>query len=180
MAAKSKSESEVAAREQLEQQQSADPQEAQEKQLEEQAKEQEKQQADELKSKQTGAGAKAAQALQESAEEAPAAARAGVGRTSQTPTQGGFMDQMSRRSGEDAIEGHYVVLDLNNSDVQSAYESQGLEGHRGDYGVYLEPATLNPDTGIPETIAVRLRDDTHALVVVPYEAASPAAGRGRS
>jgi hypothetical protein len=38
----------------------------------------------------------------------------------------------------------------------------------------------DPDTGIPETARVRLRDDTHAFVVVPYAALRPAGPRGRS
>jgi hypothetical protein len=118
------------------------------------------------------------------AEDAPAAARAGT--HANTPTRGGFMDQLSRRSGADALEGHYVTIDLNHKDVKQAFEDKfgtdddGNLNHTGDFGVYLEPQLRNPDTGIPETISVRLRDDTHALVVVPYEACRPAGPRGRS
>lgn len=178
-----KSDSPVAAREQLDEQEAGtgpDPEEQ-----EKQAKAQEKQQREELTSgKPSGPGAKAAAALQKAAQDAPAAARAGT--HTNAPTRGGFMDQLSRRSGADALEGHYVTIDLGDSDVQAAYKDKfgedddGNLNHTGNFGVYMEPQVRNPDTGIPETISVRLRDDTHALVVVPYEACSPAGPRGRS
>lgn len=164
-----KSDSTVAAREQLEQTGASDPG------LEQRAKDQERQQREELGSKLTGSAAQAASKLQTS--EVTAAARAGV--QAQTATQGGFMDQASRRSGEDALEGHFVTIDLSNKDVQQAYSDVRLDGHRGDYGVYLEPALRDPDSGIPVTAVVRLRDETHARVVVPYEALTPAGGGGR-
>lgn len=155
--------------------------------LDQQVKDQEAQQKAELregKSKLTGPE-RAAYDLQE--EGVPAAARAGVARQAQT--QGGFMDQMSRRSGADALEGHAVTIDLSNKGVQEAYRGVNLirdedhdlgeYNHVGNYGVYLEPQMRDPETGIPVTALVRLRDDTHALVTVPYEALTPAASRGR-
>lgn len=107
----------------------------------------------------------------------PAEQRAGVRATA--ATQGGFMDQMSARDDNDAFEGHHVILDLGNKGVKDAYKSVGLEGHRGQYGVYVQPAELDQDTGIPVTCLVRLRDSSHALVTVPYEALSPTAPGGR-
>jgi hypothetical protein len=177
-----KSDSPVAAREQMDEQQGQtgpDP-----KQQRAEVRDQEKTQREELGQKDTGSAAKAATALQKMTEDAPAAARAGT--HANTPTRGGFMDQLSRRSGADALEGHYVTIDLNHKDVKQAFEDKfgtdddGNLNHTGDFGVYLEPQLRNPDTGIPETISVRLRDDTHALVVVPYEACRPAGPRGRS
>lgn len=178
-----KSDSPVQAREQLDEQQGAGGPD--EKEQKREVREQEKQQREELASgKPTGSAAKAAAALQKAASDAPAAARAGT--HSNAPTRGGFMDQLSRRSGADALEGHYVTIDLTDKDVKQAYEDKfGLDDDgdlnwSGNFGVYLEPQVRNPDTGIPETILVRLRDDTHAIVVVPYEACSPAGPRGRS
>jgi hypothetical protein len=177
-----KSESPVAAREQLDEQQSPG---ADTKAQEQEAKAQERQQREELQQgKQTGAAGKAARALSKLAEEAPAGARAGM--HSQAPTRGGFMDQLSRRNGADALEGHYVTVDLNDSDVKAEYErifgtdDDGNLNHEGAFGVYMEPMLRDPDTGIPETARVRLRDDTHAFVVVPYAALRPAGPRGRS
>src|SRR3954451_25439906 len=144
-----KSESTVAAREQLEQAGTSDPT------LEQRAKDQERQQAEELNSKLTGSGAQASAKLQTNADENRAAARAGV--QAQTATQGGFIDQLSRRSGADALEGHFVSIDLNDKGVQEGYKQARLEDHQGRFGVYLEPATRNPETGIPETVIVRLR-----------------------
>lgn len=95
------------------------------------------------------------------------------------PTKNGLMDNMSRRSIHDALEGHFVNIDLNDSDVQQAYKDAGLEGHTGDYGVYVQPGDCDPETGIPVTAQVRLRDGTNARVVVPYEALRPAEARGR-
>lgn len=171
---KTQSDAPVAAREQLDQ---VNEPGGSNDQLEQQAADQEKRQAEQLDSSLSGAGANAAQKLQEQASDVPALARAGVER--QTATQGGFVDQLSRRSANDALEGHFVSIDLNNKDVQAAYKSVGLEDHTGAYGVYLEPLGLNPDTGIPETALVRLRDATNARVQLPYEALSPAESGGR-
>jgi hypothetical protein len=177
-----KTDSPVAAREQMDEQQGQTGPDPKEQKRE--VREQEKTQREELGQKDTGAAAKAATALQKHAQDAPAAARAGTHMNA--PTRGGFMDQLSRRSGADALEGHYVTIDLGHKDVKQTFEDRfgtdddGNLNHTGNFGVYLEPQLRNPDTGIPETITVRLRDDTHALVVVPYEACSPAGPRGRS
>jgi hypothetical protein len=177
-----KTDSPVAAREQMDEQQGQTGPDPKEQKRE--VREQEKTQREELGQKDTGPAAKAATALQKMAADAPAAARAGT--HTNAPTRGGFMDQLSRRSGADALEGHYVTIDLGHKDVKQTFEDRfgtdddGNLNHTGNFGVYLEPQLRNPDTGIPETITVRLRDDTHALVVVPYEACSPAGPRGRS
>lgn len=168
------SDSPVAAREQLNQinEPGGDPSAT----LEQRAAEQERQQAEALQSSLSGPGHEAATDLQAAAADAPAAARAGVG--ANTPTQGGFIDQASRRSGADALEGHFVTIDLHFDGVRDAYRQAGLEDHRGDWGVYLSPTALNPDTGIPTFAQVRLRDETNARVVVPYDALTPTeAGR---
>lgn len=170
----SQSESTVAARERLEEQ--TDPGGGTAT-LEQQATDQERQQAQELDSSLSGAGARATQKLQEKASEVPAAARAG--HEADAPTRGGFVDQLSRRSGADVIEGHFCTIDLNDKGVKQAYEQVGLGDHTGSYGVYLEPLSLVPGTGIPETALVRLRDATNARVQVPYEALSPADAGGR-
>jgi predicted RecA/RadA family phage recombinase len=169
MAAKSqKSQSTVAARDQLDQQAAvADPNEG----LESQATEQEKQQKAEL-----AAGAKVPSGASEKyiKEGNVAAARSSSG-FSGNGTQNGFVDQLSRRSAEDALEGHFVRIDLNNKDVQAAYSNtQGLDGHQGDYGVYLRVGDVDEKTGHPVTAVVRLRDETNAQVIVPYEALRPA------
>ena len=99
-------------------------------------------------------------------------------------TQNGFMDQFSARDGNDVFEGHFCSVDLSADGVKDAYESAGLvdddgEYTAGDYGVYIEPGSLDPDSGIPETAVVRLRDATNARVTVPYDALRPAEARGR-
>jgi hypothetical protein len=165
----SKPQDRVAAREQLDQRD-----EKQDDTLKQQAKDQEKQQRQEL-SQSPLKGQKAAGKAQNP--DVPAAARAGVKATA--ATQGGFMDQMSRRDDNDAFEGHHVLLDLGNKGVKDAFKSVGLEGHRGQYGVYTQVGAVDPDTGIPITAIVRLRDSSHALVTVPYEALSPTAPGGR-
>src|SRR4051812_36206222 len=113
---KSKSESTVAARERLQQQTEPGGGTAT---LEEQATQQERQQAQELDSSLSGSGNLATQKLQEKASEVPAAPRAG--HEADAPTRGGFVDQLSRRSGGDALEGHFVSIDLNVKGVQQAY-----------------------------------------------------------
>jgi hypothetical protein len=149
--------------------------------LDQQVKEQEAQQKEELGSGKVSGAAKKAADVQPGAGDSkatPAGARAG--HHARADTQGGFMDQMSARSAQDAFEGHFVNIDLNNKDVQKAYESvRGLDGHTGAYGVYVEPQLRDSETGIPLTAAVRLRDETNALVVVPYDALTRADARGR-
>jgi hypothetical protein len=171
---KTSSDAPVAAREQVEQINS--PGGDASATLEQRAKEQEAQQRDALSSSLSGAGNDAVTKVQAQASDAPAAARQGA--PTNVPTQSGFMDQASRRSGSDALEGHFVSIDLNHKGVKQAYERAGLGDHRGDWGIYLSPTVLNPDTGIPEFGIVQLRDDTNARLTVPYDALSPsAAGR---
>lgn len=174
-----KSDSPVAAREALNQQAAAPP-----GPTEEAAKEQEKQQAAELRDggKLSSAERKASKVHQDLSQEAPAAARAAV--PGDVHTKGGFMDQASRRSAADALEGHFVRIDLNDKGVQAAYkeafpQDKFPDGHQGDYGVFMEPALRDPVTGIPITAVVRLRDDTNARLTVPYEALRPAQAGGR-
>jgi hypothetical protein len=108
--------------------------------------------------------------------EAPAKVRSAMG----SPTQGGFMDNMSRRSGADALEGHYVTIDMSHKGVAETYEALGITDKAGNFGIYTEVGSVRDDgTGIPETAVVRLRDATHSVVTVPYEALSPAEPRGR-
>lgn len=145
------------------------------KRLEDQAKSQEKQQEELL--------AKGAKAKKDPAQESDVPVAKRTGRVDEK-TQNGFMDQFSARDGNDPYEGHFVSIDLNADGVKDAYDAAGLVDDDdnlvgGDYGVYVEPATLDPESGIPETIVVRLRDATNARVVVPYAAASPAESRGR-
>lgn len=188
MAAKSKateSDSPVAAEEQLAQRE-GEPVGADGKTLEDRAEEQKAEQADELKAGKQGVTAEEKAYIKEVAE-APAGPRAGHGVNA--PTVNGKMDQMSRRNVGDALEGHFVTIDASVDGVEEAYrdarlirdenDERGEYKHQGYYGVYLQPAALDQKTGIPVTAVVRLRDDTNALVRVPYESLSPADPRGR-
>lgn len=166
-----KSESKVAAREQLEAQTNAN---SGTENLEERAKAQEKQQAELLNSKLSGPAVKA---IDEANSEDKTAAHARA-LTDQSGTVG-RIDNMSRRSGNDALEGHFVTIDLDNSEVKDAFKQAGLEGHQGDYGVFLQRALVDPDTGYPTHVVVRLRDETNARVTLPYDALRPAEARGR-
>lgn len=116
-----------------------------------------------------------------------ASLRTPVGLAGRGGAQGGVVDNMSRRSDADALEGHFVSIDLNNAEAREAVKQVldptgdlGVEPGfgRGDYGVYIEAAASDPDTGYPITAIVRLRDSSNARVTVPFEALSPAeAGR---
>lgn len=172
--ATTRSDSPVAAREQVQSTEHEDNRE----QL---AKEQEAQQRAELRDKGTRAQREHGKRL---ADMDPAGQRAKA--VAPGAVQGGLMDSMSQRTGADAMTGHFVRIDLNNKDVQEAYagvfpEERFGEGykHTGDFGVYVDNGLVDPETGIPETVLVRLRDDTHALVTVPYEAVRPAQAGGR-
>jgi hypothetical protein len=173
-ASKIATDSKVAARAQLDERSGAGVQDR----LEERAKEQEKTQQRELRDGvATGQEKQAAQARAERAEVDPASARAGGPLTSpHAPgVQGGFVDQLSARPGQnDVFEGHFCRIDLNANDVPERLVDSGR-----DYGVYLEPASREPDTGYPLTARVRLRDDSHEVVVVPYAALRPAQAGGR-
>lgn len=173
-----KTDSPVAAREQLNERASEDHSEDR---LEETAQQQEQTQKDELK-----AGANAPKGVHQQAidQDNVAAARRSAG-FSGSGVQNGFVDQISRRSQADALEGHFVTIDKSADGVEDAYKAvQGLTDEDGnvlpgnDYGVMMEPGDLDPETGYPVTASVRLRGDTPALVSVPYEALTPAdAGR---
>lgn len=100
----------------------------------------------------------------------PAVARAGSAHLDGGPV-GGRVDNLTRRSDADALEGHFVKIDLKNADAAKAIEDVvGGPADDHDYGVYLEPASVDPDSGYPVTAKVRLRDETNGLVVVPYAA----------
>jgi hypothetical protein len=97
--------------------------------------------------------------------------------------QGGLVDNMSRRHDGDALEGHFVTIDLNNKDARDAV-IQGVTNGRDDvdyeptqfnggYGVYITPGERDQETGYPTTAVVRLRDASNARVTVPYESLSP-------
>lgn len=119
----------------------------------------------------------------------PAPAGARVGHGANTQTIHGKMDNASVRSSADALEGHFVTIDRSVSGVDEAYrdarlirtdkDERGAYEHTGNYGVYMQPGAINSETGIPETAVVRLRDDTNALVCVPYESLSRATAGGR-
>lgn len=176
---RTRSESQTSAREQLAQreQPSGDPSGG----LSQRAKEQDAQQRAELRDKGTAAERRHGKRLDGMD---PAGQRAKA--VAPSAVQGGLMDSMSQRSGADAMTGHFVHIDLNNEDVQEAYagvfpEERFGKGykHTGDFGVYVDNGLVDPETGVPETILVRLRDDSHALVSVPYEACRPAQAGGR-
>jgi hypothetical protein len=172
---KSQSDVEPTAQEQLDEMQGEGGRDV-EAELTDQAREQKKQQAEEL-SAGRGNVSKADRALAKLVEKAPAGAR--VGHEAGTPTVLGKMDNMSVRSNDDALEGHFVTIDANADGVEEAFEAAGLEEHNGYYGVYLYPASTDTETGVPDMAVVRLRDDTNALVKVPYESLSRGAAGGR-
>lgn len=89
----------------------------------------------------------------------------------------GRVDNTTARSGADALTGHFVNIDTSDAAVKKEYEDKNLASHQS-YGVFLEAGDTNKD-GWPETVVVRLRDDTNALVTVPYAALSRAEAGGR-
>lgn len=184
-----KSDSPVPAREELQQRQQG-PEGNQEEALKQSAKDQEKAQRQQLAGgKAKGAVAKAAAADRKAARQGNVAvARDGV--QGNGPTRG-RVDNMTRRDDTDVDEGHFCFIDYSKAEVRkmvqdqlapegSALANQGFEPGLGsaDYGVYLQPGALSPDTGYPETAIVLLRDEHSAQVVVPYDAIKPA-GAGR-
>ena len=187
MSAKSKSP--VAARDELDQQQQG-PEGDREDALKADAKAQEKAQRAELAAGQaTGDAAKAAAADKKAARQGNIAVLRD-GKQGNGPTRG-RVDNMTRRDDTDVDEGHFCLIDYSDKSVVkavkdqlapegSALAGQGFEPGLGsaDYGVYLQPGSLNPQTGYPETAVVLLRDEHSAQVVVPYDALRPA-GAGR-
>lgn len=104
----------------------------------------------------------------------------------------GRVDNMTKRHDGDPLQGHFVYIDYSDSDVAdrvkqqlapegSALAGQGFEPGLGsaDYGVYLQPSQVDPDTGYPELAIVLLRDEHAAQVVVPFDALKPAPQGGR-
>jgi hypothetical protein len=157
-----KSESPVAARAALDEGASSD-------RREQQAKEQERQQAQALKDGVVSGEAKKLHDKQQNQDRATL--RHVPGQKVEGPI-GGFVDQLTARPG-DALEGHFVKIDLNADNLPDGLKESGR-----DFGVYVEPATIGED-GYPLTAQVRLRDETNQLVTVPYAALRNTEQRGR-
>lgn len=103
--------------------------------------------------------------------------RVPAGQTGAGPI-GGRVDNMTRRSGREPQEGHFVTIDRTHKDVDTDSDEALLSPDVDGYGVFESVAEVGKD-GYPETVNVRLRDDTAgALVTVPFDACRPAeAGR---
>jgi hypothetical protein len=113
----------------------------------------------------------------------PAEQRTGVMGTK--PIEG-RVDNMTRRDDSDVLQGHFCVIDFDDNDhgkaAREAVEAMIGEGNAkrgfGDYGVYIEPGTLD-ENGYPLTATVMLRDEHSCLVSsVPYGALRPIPGQG--
>lgn len=99
--------------------------------------------------------------------------RAPVGHGEAGPLEG-RVDGQSRRHVGEALTGHFVTVDRTVEGVPVESLPEGRDG----YGVY--EATVETDgEGYPETVTVRLRDETNALITVPYEALRPAQAGAR-
>jgi hypothetical protein len=140
--------------------------------LEQQAKEQKAQQSEELAS---GKGSGSTEKDKLVKKGLVAAARRQPG----TPVNQAKMDNLSVRSGADALEGHFVTLDFDADGVKDGLKSVGLVNDDDDVTVgtdslfvFLEPVDVDPDTGVPETVLVRPRSSAQAFFTVPYEALS--------
>jgi hypothetical protein len=170
-----KSETPVAARAALDEQ--SPEAETSTDRLEQQAKEQEKEQRQALREGQVNSGplAKVHDEHQRLLKKNDVASvRAGV--KGVLVTQGGQIDNMTRASDADALEGHFCKIDLSHKSLDK--DLKDYLGER-DYGVYLAPGSLDPETGRPVLAQVRLRDDTGETVTVPYEALRPSLAGGR-
>lgn len=122
---------------------------------------QEKAQAEQLKAGQNGV-----------AKDGPTVAHnRGTGSNDQG-VQNGFVDQLTRRSLDDALEGHFCTVDRTHKGVDENQLPAGQDG----YGVYESPATTD-EHGYPVTANVRLR--SNVLITVPYEALRTVEPRGR-
>jgi hypothetical protein len=92
------------------------------------------------------------------------------------------VDNMTRRSDADALQGHFVSIDLSDAKAKKAVEAVVGEGNasfgNGDYGVFVGPGDVD-EHGYPVTATVFLRDDNGVQVSgIPYSALTPAdAGR---
>jgi hypothetical protein len=185
----SQSESNVAARDELEQRQ-AGPDGDAEKGLKQSAKEQEQAQSAQLSGgKAKGEAAKAARADKKLARQGNVAVLRD-GEVGTGPLRG-RVDNMTRRDDTDVLEGHFCYIDYSKAAVRqavtdqlapkgSALEKQGFEPGLGsaDYGVFLQPGSFD-ENGYPATATVLLRDEHSAQIVVPYEAIKPAPQGGR-
>jgi hypothetical protein len=137
----------------------------------------EEQRKAQLKSGQArGEAKKAAEAR---ADWTPAEQRAGV--SGATPFEG-RVDNMTRRSDRDVLEGHFCTIDLSDDDAKAGVEHLIGDGNAhpgsGDYGVYVGPGDVGED-GYPLTARVLLRDEHAGEVLVPYAALWPAQAGGR-
>lgn len=103
--------------------------------------------------------------------------RAPVGANGAGPVEA-RVDGMTRRSGREVMQGHFCTVDRHADGVEDALKDARADFDRDGYGVYIEPAETD-DEGYPTVALVRLRDDTHALIRVPYDALSPAAAGAR-
>jgi hypothetical protein len=94
------------------------------------------------------------------------------------PVNQAKMDNVSVRSGADALEGHFVTLDHDAKGVQESLKTVGLVNdddevvNPDELYIYLEPVDVDPDTGVPETVLLRPRSSANAFFTVPYEALS--------
>lgn len=91
---------------------------------------------------------------------------------------GGWVDGQTRRSGAEVMTGHFCTVDRTADGVKDELDRVKADSDRDGYGVFLEAAETD-DEGYPKTAIVRLRDDTHAKITVPYKALRPAAAGGR-
>lgn len=109
-----------------------------------------------------------------------------------TKPQAGRVDNMTKRHDGDPLQGHFVYINYSDESVGeavkaqlapegSALANQGFEPGLGsaDYGVYLQPGQVDPETGYPQTAVVLLRDEHSAQIVVPFDALQPAPQGGR-
>jgi hypothetical protein len=183
----SQSESNVAARDELQQRQ-AGPDGDAEKGLKQSAKDQETAQRQQLSGgKASGAGARAARTSRRLAREGNIAAQRDGG----PGAVQGRVDNMSRRDDTDVDMGTFCYIDYSNKEAVKAVASQlapegsalakqGFEPGLGsaDYGVFLQPGDLD-EKGYPVTAVVLLRDEHAAQVTVPYDSIKPAPQGGR-
>jgi hypothetical protein len=141
--------------------------------LEQQASEQEEQQQKQLASKLPG-----------SDRTSMTIAEQRNGQRGETPFLG-RVDNMTVRSDEDPLEGHFVYIDFNGEggeEAKQAVSAAGVAAEPGlgsaDYGIYLQPGSIGED-GYPETAVVQLRDEHAAVLTVPYSALKRAPQGGR-
>jgi hypothetical protein len=115
----------------------AETQQDSQENLEEQAKSEQSQRDEELGASKQSRLEKAASKVQPAEGGTPAGARAG--HHARADTQGGFMDQMSVRSHADALEGHFVTIDLQAKGVR-----RRLQGRAADPRLRPRPRRVQP------------------------------------